>query len=101
MSQVLRLRSVERPPLLDPLAALEAAILRAHSELPVVGGELNVEHLEHAAGDVLRALMWARRRTADLEALALATLDEVALAVGTPLIATVVGSTCSTESASP
>ena len=88
MTQLMRARRPEIPPLLDPLAALEAAILRARAELPQVGQGPDLERLEHAAGDVMRALVWARHRTADLEMLALAALDEVAHAVGAPLIAT-------------
>jgi len=79
-------RRADAPPLLDPLAALEAAIARARAELPAAGARAHREHLVLAAGDVLRALVWARRRTADLESEASAALHELARAVGEPVL---------------
>jgi len=90
----------EGAPLLDGSAALVAAIERAQAELPAVGDELDPrrrERLQHAAGDVLRALAWARRnaelgdaerldRMASLELAGAAMLDRVAHALGGPLL---------------
>lgn len=83
---LLRSRRADAPPLLEPLAALEAAIARARAELSAEGAAAHHQHLRHAAGDVMRALVWARRRTANLESEASATLHELAHAVGEPLL---------------
>jgi hypothetical protein len=71
--------------LLDPLAAVAAAIERLRAELPGRGDLIDDsrrERLELAAGDVLRAVVQARRTTRDLEHAGVAALDEAAHALG-------------------
>lgn len=71
--------------LLGTLDALVAAIERARAELPCRGPALDAacrDNLEIAAGDVLRALVWARHRVRELEHSAALTLDDIAFALG-------------------
>lgn len=84
MSAGSRSRAIASP-LLDPLAALRSAIDRARAELPQRCEGFDScrrEQLELAAGDVLRALVSARRHLRDVEQSAIATLDEIALVLG-------------------
>jgi len=79
-------RRIPRERVLDPLAALAAAVDRASVELAGRSEALDSarrERLEHAAGDVLRALVWARHEMRDLERASIAALDDIAHALGT------------------